>query len=322
VSPRRANEDAGEGQRARGARLKEYRAKRDFDATSEPSGAKRARKSRSPRFVIHEHSATRLHWDLRLERDGVLASWAVPKGIPEQPKENHLAVWTEDHPLEYVDFNGEIPKGQYGAGTMTIWDSGTYDVLKWEPRKIEVALHGERVDARYALFPISSAPAEGERPKEWMIHRMDPPADAAREPMPEHVKPMLARPGSLPRKDDGWAYEIKWDGVRAIAYSTPGELRLESRFMCRKGGVIAGKEIRLSSVTAGPLSVRPVIIGIDLQRDAAQGRPVFRQAHEQGGHLCLPAHRAQPHDGLRHRGGQREGHGRAAHHGGGHEAGT
>jgi bifunctional non-homologous end joining protein LigD len=243
VSPRRANENAVDGQRARGERLKEYRAKRDFDATSEPSGgtsAKPARKpkrstkspGRAPRFVIHEHSATRLHWDLRLEHDGVLASWAVPKGIPEQPKENHLAVWTEDHPLEYVDFHGEIPKGQYGAGTMTIWDSGTYDVLKWEPRKIEVALHGERLDARYALFPISSPPAGEEKtgpPKEWMIHRMDPAADEAREPMPEHVKPMLARTGPLPRDDRAWAYEIKWDGVRAIAYSTPGELRLESR---------------------------------------------------------------------------------------------
>ena len=86
----------------------------------------------------------------------MLASWAVPKGLPPAPKENHLAVWTEDHPLEYVDFHGEIPKGQYGAGTMKIWDHGTYEVLKWEPRKIEVALHGERVDARYALFPISA----------------------------------------------------------------------------------------------------------------------------------------------------------------------
>jgi bifunctional non-homologous end joining protein LigD len=251
--PRRASKSGGD-KPARGARLKEYRAKRDFDATSEPAGGgsdggpksskapkqpakKRAAKKRAaskrteqaPRFVVHEHSATRLHWDLRLERDGVLASWAVPKGLPVAPKENHLAVWTEDHPLEYVDFHGEIPKGQYGAGTMKIWDEGTYEVLKWEPGKIEVALHGERVDARYALFPISSPPAEGEHPKEWMIHRMDPPADAAREPMPEHVKPMLARPGSLPRNDDGWAYEIKWDGVRAIAYSTPGELRLESR---------------------------------------------------------------------------------------------
>jgi bifunctional non-homologous end joining protein LigD len=250
VSPRRPSKSGGDNEQParRSASLNEYRAKRDFDATSEPSGGRKAKKAKkpaakktsakkrtaskrteAPRFVVHEHSATRLHWDLRLERDGVLASWAVPKGLPQAPKENHLAVWTEDHPLEYVDFHGEIPKGQYGAGTMKIWDHGTYEVLKWEPRKIEVALHGERVDARYALFPISSPPAEGERPKEWMIHRMDPPADAAREPMPEHVKPMLARAGSLPRKDDGWAYEIKWDGVRAIAYSTPGELRLESR---------------------------------------------------------------------------------------------
>jgi bifunctional non-homologous end joining protein LigD len=215
--------------------LKRYSAKRDFDKTPEPAGdgvpAKRGRAKRAPtraaqpRFVIHEHSATRLHWDLRLERDGVLASWAVPKGLPLAPKENHLAVRTEDHPLEYVDFHGEIPKGQYGAGTMKIWDRGTYEVLKWEPRKIEVALHGERVDARYALFAI----AQGDDPKEWMIHRMDPPQDAAREPMPEHVKPMLARAGTLPDDERGWVYEIKWDGVRAIAYSSPGELRLESR---------------------------------------------------------------------------------------------
>jgi bifunctional non-homologous end joining protein LigD len=223
-----ADEQTGE------ARLEEYSAKRDFAATPEPGKASKggaAKKRRShkrvdaPRFVIHEHSATRLHWDLRLERDGVLASWAVPKGLPPAPKENHLAVWTEDHPLEYVDFHGEIPKGQYGAGTMKIWDQGTYEVLKWEPRKIEVALHGARVDARYALFPISAE----EPPKEWMIHRMDPPADSTREPMPEHVKPMLARAGALPQDEHAWAYEIKWDGVRAIAYSTPGELRLESR---------------------------------------------------------------------------------------------
>ena len=153
--------------------LKRYRDKRDFDKTPEPDGAaaasgtarKRKRAKRAPaeqtapRFVIHEHSATRLHWDLRLERDGVLASWAVPKGLPPAPKENHLAVRTEDHPLEYVDFHGEIPKGEYGAGTMKIWDSGTYEALKWEPRKIEVALHGERVDARYALFAIAQGDA-------------------------------------------------------------------------------------------------------------------------------------------------------------------
>jgi bifunctional non-homologous end joining protein LigD len=250
--PARRTSRQQSGDAADASRLDEYRDKRDFAKTSEPSGAARARgkkaktsarkpsagkRAKAPRFVIHEHSATRLHWDLRLERDGVLASWAVPKGLPQQPKDNRLAVWTEDHPLEYVDFDGEIPNGEYGAGTMKIWDRGTYEVLKWEPRKIEVALHGERLDARYALFPISSEPAAGpgggskgvEQPKEWMIHRIDPAADATREPMPEHVKPMLARAGALPTDEHAWAYEIKWDGVRAIAYSTPGELRLESR---------------------------------------------------------------------------------------------
>ena len=151
-------------------RLTRYRAKRDFAATPEPSAPQddaAALAGDAQRFVIHEHSARRLHWDLRLERDGVLASWALPKGLPQAPGENHFAAHTEDHPLEYLDFHGEIPAGQYGAGTMTIWDAGTYDCLKWEPRKVEVALHGERMDARYALFPIE----QSEDPKDWMIHR-------------------------------------------------------------------------------------------------------------------------------------------------------
>ncbi len=205
--------------------LKSYRAKRDFAVTPEPEAgaAKPGREER--RFVIHEHHATRLHWDLRLERDGALASWAVPKGLPQAPGENHLAVRVEDHPLEYLDFEAEIPKGQYGAGLVKIWDRGTYECLKWEPRKVEVALHGERVNARYALFPID----KGAQPKNWLIHRMDPPSDPDREAMPSKIVPMLARAGSLPADDSDWAFEIKWDGVRAIAYSEPGELRLESR---------------------------------------------------------------------------------------------
>jgi bifunctional non-homologous end joining protein LigD len=206
------------------ARLKSYRAKRDFAATPEPEGGAGGEKS-APRFVIQEHHATRLHWDLRLERDGLLASWAIPRGLPESPGENHLAVATEDHPLAYADFEGEIPKGEYGAGRVTIWDRGTYDTLKWEPRKVEVALHGKRLDARYALFPIAS---EAE-PRDWMIHRMDPPADPGREPMPQRLEPMLAKAGALPAEPGRWAYEIKWDGVRALAYSRPGELRLQSR---------------------------------------------------------------------------------------------
>ena len=111
-------------------RLDEYAAKRDFAATPEPAGgeASDAREG-LPRFVIQEHSATRLHWDLRLEHDGALASWALPNGLPWAAKDNRVAAHTEDHPLEYLDFHGEIPKGSYGAGTMTIWDRGTYEVL-------------------------------------------------------------------------------------------------------------------------------------------------------------------------------------------------
>jgi bifunctional non-homologous end joining protein LigD len=224
-----------------------------------PSGA-------ALRFVIHEHHATRLHWDLRLERDGTLASWAVPKGLPPAPGENHLAVAVEDHPLEYLDFEAEIPKGQYGAGQITIWDRGTYECLKWEPRKVEVALHGERVDARYALFPIDA----GEHPKNWLIHRMDPPEDPDREPMPARIAPMLARSGELPNEDGGWAYEVKWDGVRAIAYSRPGELRLESRNL----NDISDSYPELFGINAALGSHSAVLDGEIVAFDGA-GRPSF-----------------------------------------------
>ena len=107
----------------------------------------------------------------------MLASWAIPNGLPMDPSDNRLAVRTEDHPLEYLDFHGDIPKGQYGAGSMTIWDRGTFDVHKWEERKVEVTFHGERLNGRYGLFPIGRDPAVK---NDWMIHRMDPPADPDR----------------------------------------------------------------------------------------------------------------------------------------------
>jgi bifunctional non-homologous end joining protein LigD len=205
-------------------KLETYRSKRSAQKTPEPMGEEAAREN-GRRFVIQEHHATRLHWDLRLEHDGVLVSFAIPNGLPEAPKDNRLAVHTEDHPLEYLEFEGEIPKGQYGAGTMRVWDRGTYEVLKWEPRKIEARLHGERVQGRYALFPID----KDEDPKNWMIHRMDPPVDEAAEPMPEKIVPMMARTGTLPRDDEDWAFEVKWDGVRAVCHSEPGRMRLHSR---------------------------------------------------------------------------------------------
>ena len=200
--------------------LEAYRAKRDFKDTPEPAGEADAPES-GQRFVIQEHSARSMHWDLRLEHEGTLASWAIPKGIPADPKRNNLAVRTEDHPLEYLDFHGEIPAGHYGAGTMRIFDRGTYEQHKWRDKEVMVTFHGERVRGKYVLFKTGE--------KNWMIHRMDPPEDPDREPMPERIEPMLARLGPLPRDDKGWAYEIKWDGVRAIGYAEGGRLRLASR---------------------------------------------------------------------------------------------
>jgi bifunctional non-homologous end joining protein LigD len=261
---------AGSEKRGESAQAKEplagYRAKRDFAATPEPAPGGRATPGSQLRFVIHEHHARRLHWDLRLEHDGALASWALPKGLPDAPKDNRFAAHTEDHPLEYLDFDGEIPKGQYGAGKMIVWDHGTYECLKWEPRKVEVALHGERLNARYALFPIDA----GSEPKDWMIHRMDPPADADREPMPRKIVPMLARTGLLPTAEEQWGYEIKWDGVRAIAYSTPGELHLESRNL----NDITDKYPELAGVGRALGSHSAVLDGeiVALDRD---GRPSF-----------------------------------------------
>jgi bifunctional non-homologous end joining protein LigD len=208
-------------------KLHTYRAKRDFHKTGEPDGAG-AGPQGVARFVIQEHHATRLHWDLRLEHDGVLASWAIPNGIPATPSDNRLAVHTEDHPLEYLDFHGEIPRGEYGAGTMSIWDHGTFETHLWDDKKVEVTFHGERLSGRYGLFPIGQRGREGSE-KDWMIHRMDPPADPDREAMPERILPMLAGSGELPAHEEKWSFEVKWDGVRAIAYVKPGRLRLESR---------------------------------------------------------------------------------------------
>src|ERR671928_1575430 len=138
-------------------RLESYRAKRDFGNTPEPGAASAQAPAGDHRFVVQEHHARSLHWDLRLERDGVLVSWAVPKGIPADPERNNLAVRTEDHPLEYLEFQGQIPEGQYGAGTMRIWDRGTYETHKFRDDEVMVTLHGERARGRYVLFRTDGA---------------------------------------------------------------------------------------------------------------------------------------------------------------------
>ncbi len=229
-------------------RLAHYRAIRDFTGTPEPSGSGRAAGGDAPRFVIQEHHATSLHWDLRLERDGVLASWAVPKGIPPDPKTNHLAVRTEDHPMEYLTFEAVIPEGHYGAGEMTIWDTGTYDTEEWTDREVKVVFHGRRVQGSYVLFKT--------RGNQWMIHRMDAPADPDRRPWPgwDAFGLMEAVEGPMPADLEAFGVEIAWGGRRALVYVEGGRVRIRDGPSGRDLGV-ALPELRALGLALGTVEV-------------------------------------------------------------------
>jgi len=252
-------------------KLAEYEAKRDFKKTPEP-GAKVPRKeTKAPRFVVQEHHARRLHWDFRLEHDGVLVSWAVPKGVPADPKKNHLAVHVEDHPLDYIDFAGTIPAGNYGAGTVSIWDHGTYDIEKWSDREVMVVLHGERLQGRYVLFRTNG--------ENWMIHRMDPPQDPGRRPMPERIEPMMAKLGTaVPTPDSAWGFEFKWDGIRAVAYVEGGRVRLLSR----NGEDITPRYPEVHAMGRA-LGSREVILDGEVVALDENGRPSFEQIQQRMG---------------------------------------
>jgi bifunctional non-homologous end joining protein LigD len=215
-----AREGASASTRARADRLQTYREKRDPHRTPEPLPSGPLPEGNNDTFVIQEHHARRLHWDVRLERDGVLVSWAVPKGLPPDPRTNHLAVHTEDHPLEYATFEGEIPRGEYGGGKMVIWDRGWYELEKWTDREVKIVLHGSWVEGRYVFFQF--------RGDDWMVHRMDPPLDPNWVPMPDDVRPMRGVAGDLPRASRGqqWAYEMIWSGERAFVIVEGGRARV------------------------------------------------------------------------------------------------
>ncbi|MDO3635461.1 ATP-dependent DNA ligase [Mycolicibacterium arseniciresistens] len=208
-------------------RLTTYRSMRDPGRTPEPVPAKAPAVGNNDKFVIQEHHARRLHYDFRLERDGVLVSWAVPKNLPETPSVNHLAVHTEDHPMEYLTFAGDIPKGEYGGGEVYVWDTGTYETEKFNdhapdgPAKggeVIVTLQGEKVSGRYALIQTDG--------KNWLAHRMK----EQKQPTPGDLAPMLATEGSVERlKANQWAFEGKWDGYRLLVDADRGTLTLRSR---------------------------------------------------------------------------------------------
>lgn len=244
--------------------LTDYAKKRDFGRTAEPRPALARRKGN--RFVIQKHAASHLHYDFRLEMDGTLKSWAVPKGVPYAKGEKRLAMQVEDHPVGYIDFEGTIPKGQYGGGTVMVWDRGTFEVLG-EPElkkgKLHVVLHGKKLEGEWYLVRMRGG-------KEWLLIRGGPdmrpvskkqddtsvlsgknlaqlsksdrvwnsepdksaPAEKAVVPRtkpPAFIEPMLAKPVSnLPEGDD-WAYEVKFDGYRALAFKNRQAVHLLSR---------------------------------------------------------------------------------------------
>ncbi|MFB6612410.1 ATP-dependent DNA ligase [Agromyces sp. NPDC056379] len=253
-------------ERSHGGPLTQYLSMRSATATPEPMPASAWGEASpgEPRFVIQEHRARRLHFDLRLERDGVLKSWAVPKGVPETSGTNHLAVQTEDHPMEYAAFEGTIPKGEYGAGSMTIWDTGTYATEKWRDDEIIIDVDGRPGGPLGGPVRLALIRTDGHGEKSsWLLHRMKdqtvhrdepgaaasasasaavPPVESAASPTTIPApradgrvgsitqRPMLATAATLGMlSGEDWALEWKWDGIRVLARTEGGGVRLLSR---------------------------------------------------------------------------------------------
>jgi bifunctional non-homologous end joining protein LigD len=254
-------------------KLEEYKRKRQFDRTPEPSGAESSNKTENT-FVVQKHAARRLHYDFRLAIQGTLKSWAVPKGPSLNPNDKRLAVQTEDHPLDYANFEGNIPEGSYGAGTVMVWDRGIFQVegkgdavRQLERGEIKFALNGEKLRGSFVMVKLKNS----QKGTEWlMIKHKDAAADpdwcidehdgsvltgrlleeikeqsppkrgpsplhptelqgARKSVMPARMGPMLATSSARPFSDPNWLFEIKWDGLRALAWIDGDELRLRAR---------------------------------------------------------------------------------------------
>src|SRR5450432_1263593 len=234
--------------------LEEYRRKRVFSRTPEPPD--KPSEIEGNRFFIQRHSARRLHYDLRLEMDGVLKSWALPHGPTLDPAIKRLAVHVEDHPLDYGSFEGTIPSGNYGAGNVTLWDRGTYEWLgpktpaqMWQSGDLKLRFHGHKIVGEFALVRTNRANG-----KDWLLIKKkdfavregwDPEQDtrsvlqgpaepssiegAVKAEMPASLEPMLATLGTSVPSGTDWLYEVKWDGYRALCYIADGKVRMLSR---------------------------------------------------------------------------------------------
>lgn len=230
------------------SKLKDYQRKRDFTKTKEPSGKKKIGKRKKPIFVIQEHHARRLHYDFRLELDGVLKSWAVPKGPSMDPKDKRLAVQTEDHPLEYAKFHGTIPEGEYGAGEVFIWDKGTWESEDSDPEaalekgELKFRVKGKKIDGSFVLVRTNYM---GNTNKNWLLikHKEDAKRvskkktkrpsklsrDVGEDPWPGFIRPQLPKLVTSVPSEGRWLHEIKYDGYRIQAHIQNGVGKLLTR---------------------------------------------------------------------------------------------
>jgi len=251
--------------------LQEYRRKRDPKKTPEPFSGRRSR-DRAPTFVVQRHAARSLHYDFRLERNGALASWAVPKGVPLEPGVRALAVHVEDHPLDYAGFEGEIPKGEYGAGTVEIWDAGTYELVEEKPDGgLTVRLHGKRLEGTWTLVP---AALDGKE-KNWLILRKHD--DRAPTGLRNDYRPMLATLAEQLPTGDEWLFEVKWDGYRALGYVRGGDSKLVSR----NGNDLTGRFPDVARALAQAVRSPDCVVDGEVCALDEQGRPSF-SAMQQG----------------------------------------
>ena len=258
------------------APLEDYERKRSRSKTPEPFGTGR-RRGKEPIFVVQRHDARRLHYDFRLERDGVLLSWAVPKGLPLEPGTQHLAVHVEDHPLGYATFEGEIPKGEYGAGTVEIWDNGSYELVEEKPNGgMTVRLHGTRLNGEWTLVP---AKLSGD-PKNWLIvkKKTDEPARK-----PGRYKPMLATLTEAVPTGDEWLHEVKWDGYRAIVTIAGGEAELTSR----KGNSLTARFESVARAVVQAVKTPDCVLDGEVCALDENGRASFSAMQQGSGPLVL-----------------------------------